>query len=194
MDKCILEKDKSYLVKVDKIEPKFKRPQFTTNNATFYNAMLFVTMKDGAKIMVEYPSPTAPYNTGVNGESEWRVDSIEIGIPQWIRCKQPSDIACVVEPCDPPGEQAQTSRNALPKPATDTIKPEERMNTPADPSPVGKLNNERLLSVATSYAKDLKVAEIGRREYGAVVTEQDIEDVAAWGLKIFNTMSEQLNF
>lgn len=196
MDKCILEKDKPYLVKVDKIEPKYKRTSFQRNGATYYNIMIYATMKDGSKIMVEYPSPTQPRDKheGSGLPQEWVHDSLELGVMQWIKCLTPSDIACVVEPCDPPDERnTHPVRSVLPQATNDTIKPEERMNTPMEVSSANK-PNVRLLSVATSYAKDLKVAEIGRREYGAAVTEQDIADVGKWGLKIFNTMSEQLNF
>ncbi len=199
MDKCILEKDKSYLVKVDKIEPKRTRPDFQRNGATYYNIMVYGTIS-GKSIMLEYPSPTQAYTPAAVDPSNLTFlhDSIEIGLAQWFKCLQTSnDKPCVVEPCDPPEEKnriaTEMPRSALPKPTTDTIKPEERMNTPMEVPGSGK-PNERLLSMCTAWAKDLKVAEVGRMEYGYKVTEQDIEDVGKWGLKIFNTISEQLNF
>lgn len=115
----------------------------------------------------------------------------EVGIPRYVRVVWVAERGdATVEPCEPPGEKANTRNTALPEKTTETI---DTRNTPAL-NPFNVSVNGKAATYAMAYAKDIKMAEISKRKVGSKVTDEDIEDVIRWGGKISMALTEQLDF
>lgn len=93
-----------------------------------------------------------------------------------------------IAPCEPPGEQTRDVQRSQPK-ETHIV---DTRDTPR-PNPFNVSVNGKATTYAMAYAKDILVAEIARRADGAV-TDSDIDRMVAWGAKIANSMTEQLDF
>lgn len=171
----ILEKNKPYLVQVNKVEQKRSRPSFVKNNETWYNFIIDIQLKDGSTGTVEYASKRDV------------CEVFEIGVWQNIICIQPSDKGCQVEPYDP--EAAKPKPTPLAEQYTD-IKP----GTTTPPSQYSVRVNGEAIVFAMAWAKDLKVAEIAQRPEGYGVSQEDLKEIANWADFLCNNMIERLKF
>jgi hypothetical protein len=171
----LLEKNKPYLVQVNKVEPKRSRPSFVKNNETWYNFLIEIQLKDGNTGTVEYASKRDV------------CEVFEIGVWQNIICIQPSDKGCQVEPYDPEANKQPV------------IPPAERYNDikPTDtkaPSQYSVRVNGEAIVFCMAWAKDLKVAEIAQRPEGYGVSQEDLEEIATWADFFCNKMIDRLKF
>jgi hypothetical protein len=95
------DKGSTFMIKPIDIDVKTRRPSFQIGSVTKYNFMVSSELKDGTIAVFEYACLTQnPWNDFVR--NAW----------QWVKCTQPSDIACTIEPCDPPGEQKSAEQMA----------------------------------------------------------------------------------
>lgn len=161
-----------YVLKVTRIHEA--RREFQKDGRTWYTHDLYVVDKHGNESRVEYVTPTMtiPINT------------IEQGVYQNFRCIQVHTIANLVEPIDP------DVRDARRPPAPNIDQSGRNHFPPAQGLPQDA--SSRMYGMALSYAKDIKVAEIGKRKEGYQVTDGDIQDIARWGLHLFKEWTDFL--
>lgn len=94
------DKGKKFMITTISVEPKQSRPTFTKNNCTHYNYIVRAIVKGNIEpTTFEYASPTQD-----------ALDVFVANVPQWVICMQPSDIACNIQPCEPPGEEVTMSK------------------------------------------------------------------------------------
>lgn len=114
-----------------------------------------------------------------------------IGVIQWVKCVLLSPMnTATIEPTDPPNTLTAAYQESK-------IDPYAGISKERDPALVYKpqcnsINISGLsITFAMAYAKDLKIAEIAKREEG-FVGDADIEDVIKWGLVINAAICEKV--
>ena len=111
------------------------------------------------------------------------------GVVQYIKCVKADPKGDEIEPYDPEDQGRMVpivSRNTLP-----TGTSEQTTQAPFNCN--DKNIGGKSITFCMAYAKDLKVAELAGRE-DKKITEDDIEDVAKWAIKINEKICEFLNF
>lgn len=118
-----------------------------------------------------------------------------VGVYQYVKCLFPHEKGDEIEPVEDPSmtsksplATAREALNNLPKGAVDTTLPHQPKNC------YSMSLTGQSINFATSYAKDLKIAEIGRQKMGYKITEQDLADIAAWADVINNNICERISF
>lgn len=169
-------------LKVTRVEENKK--SFIRNGSTVYKHNIYLDDGKGNASRKEYitSAPTIPLTEFIPG------------VFQHVKCITANDLGDEIQPYDPETQQAQMipTRNgtALPHAA------------PADiltyqPQSAANCNDKNIggksITFCMAYAKDLKVAEISKQKAGYKVTEEDIQEVAAWAIKLNNEICDFLN-
>ncbi len=148
-----LDKGQKFMIKPLNVEPKRTRPSFQMNGVTKYNFMVKAELKDGTETIFEYASPTQDAS-----------DVFVLHLWQWVVCMQPSDIACNIQPCEPPGEERTKIADAR-KLVDDAMgkmntQPNSFFEAPKSTRNFNQDYNSKEWGFVYAWAKDIVVAEM----------------------------------
>lgn len=162
-----LEQGKTYSVKVTKIEGHVHRPSFTIKNTTYYNFVIHIELKDkdGKVGWVEY----------VSSDPDINKVPFEIGLVQFVKCRECTDKHCVIDPYDP--EPAPSTQQEKIDMARKLVDPNYKPHLPEPKKNTYEgLLSERNLGFCGAWAKDVLVAEIGKKPEGYLIEPKDFAE------------------
>ncbi len=111
-------------------------------------------------------------------------DGFHIGIIQYVRCLWWDDKGPTIEPYDP-AVIAEPIVQSLPKQNVEIPNANQERQPVAQHAIAGDANvGGKAIVFAMAYAKDILVAEIGRKKPGYVATDEDIERMISNAKKI----------
>ena len=168
-----------YHVKINVIKEPDGKKEVPTQSGTRYRYLIFGADKKGLSFSGEY--------LAMPESNPWE-EFIE-GVMQYVKCTRLSPRGTpTIEPCEEPGSITKMY-SELKKTTTDL----KKEALPYQPNCYSAQVSGTAICFSMAYAKDLKVAEIAKRESGEV-TDQDIEDVCRWAHTINDRMCDRINF
>lgn len=157
MGQLVLYKGQVIQVKVTQITPCAKT--FNTKEGSKCRHDITIEDTKGNKATCEYITPVGEEPT-----------AFVLGVLQYIEAKWVTAQGTEILPSEPPGEKGNTPTSGA----------RERAYAPTG-------GNDRTISFAFSYAKDLMVAEIAANP-GKQITDEHIERMIRYGKRINNAM------
>lgn len=150
---------------------KLKKSWVDQNKITWYYHNIFLQDKNGNTSRKEFCS----------GNEVLPPETFVIGVFQNIKCLKVDAKADLIEPVLDDEARKREERLSM---AHEIANGKNVPRGTSEDAPVYNKECNRALSMAMSYAKDLKVAEITMRGMNSVVSDKDVEDVIRWGKKI----------
>lgn len=179
----LMEKNQILLLKVVSVTENKKT--FQKNGSPHHRHDIYLQDKQGNTSVKEYIT-TSP------AQDKFLVDRW-----QYVKCLFPNERGDEIEPWDEvqdaPLKKAKEIANSLPKGTSDNAGQYQSGTEPKNCYSV-KLSGESI-TFAFAWAKDLMVAEIGKRKAGSIVDEDaDVEKIIRMAGKINHGICEYLNF
>lgn len=170
MDDLKLQPGQIYYVKVTEFRPRNKT--ITKQDQQQYE-LHYVKVQDdaGKSVLCEFACLLG----------KCKPDTFVVGVKQYIRCGILSGKGTPeIEPSDEPGSAKKDQPPGV--------------NNPEPQNAYGVKIAGTAMTFAMGFAKDLKVAEIERQDFGYKVTDQDLDDVVKWAERINLALTERITF